>query len=265
MAGINLDDLFEEAPEDAKLVGEQLTGGLSIRNKPQHMAVKDTSEKAVYDEYKVLLYAIDISGSMAEPLISENAADYDWPPQLKDFVKKFGNSEYIGEDIKDLMALIDLVDEEELKKTITSLNPNRFGIYRKPASIGNKMDLVRKSVADLVDRRYEKNPNARVALMTFNTDAQIEAATRDSIKTALHGMYPAGGTNIYAAVTEALRYFEKYPSPVGLHHIVLVTDGEDWNAVQVVELKEKMKELGLGTHIKPQEFVEINMDWFKSF
>jgi hypothetical protein len=39
-----------------------------------------------------------------------------------------------------------------------------------------------------------------------------------------------GGTDILEAIREAMELCRKNPSPVGIHHIILVTDGEDFQA-----------------------------------
>jgi len=39
-----------------------------------------------------------------------------------------------------------------------------------------------------------------------------------------------GGTDILSAIREAMELCRKKPSPVGIHHIIMVTDGEDYQA-----------------------------------
>lgn len=245
--GVNLDNLFndKQASQEGNSTVQDLV--VSPKSKVQGTVKEDTSHKAIYDQYQQLLYAIDISGSMSSPLPSKSIADYEWPAEpLRSYIPKFFiNEEGLVPEEEELLKLLVEADDVMIKHAIIKIGPERYNIYQNYAIRQSKMDLVKKAVKDLVDRRYTKYPDARVILMPFDAEANIVAATWDDIKFKLQGLQPNGGTNIFKAVKTALEYFEKYPSPVGLNHIVLVTDGDDWRAVEVETLLEKMVELGV--------------------
>lgn len=246
--GINLDNLFD----DKKPIVEEASGVMDVAVTPKVQIKKgktkeETSTNGIYDQLKTLFYSIDISGSMDAPIDTDKPQSWDWPLDLKNHIsRQLSYSDDLSEHEQELKNMLGEATDEQLKEVLVSLGPTSYGIYTKFEPTNTKMNLVKTAVADLVDRRYEKFPDARVVLQTFNFDSTIEAATHESIKTRLASLTANGGTNIYGAVVQALAYFEQYPSPVGLNHLIIVSDGEDWQAMQIKEdLLGRMKEQGV--------------------
>jgi hypothetical protein len=248
MAGVNLDDLFNDKKP---VTTDEEQGVMDVvvtpKAKTKEKTKQETSTSGIYDQLQTLMYSIDISGSMANPIKSDSPSVWDWPQDLKNHIQRqlgyaFGE---LSEREIELQGMLETATEDQLKEVILGLGPTNYAIYYKLEARNTKMELVKKCVADLVDRRYEKYPDARVVLETFNADATIEAATHESIKTRLAGLYPNGGTNILYAVQQALSYFRQYPSPVGLNHLIIVTDGDDWGAMEVKNLLPEFKEMGV--------------------
>lgn len=247
--GINIDDLMNNQTEDTNETGVM---DLAVTPKTKTKVkgeTKETGTNNIYDQLKTLMYMVDISGSMLNPIKASSVTEYEWPENLKDYIKRqlaFTDVGELTEKEKELSDMLDSATDAEIKVAVINQGPKFYGIYSKPSQRGSKMDLVKKCIADLVDRRYEKFPDARVVLGTFNNEATIEAADKVTIKMKLSQLIPNGGTSIYNAVSQALGYFKQYPSPVGLNHLIIVSDGEDWNAIQIKEdLFEQMKEQGV--------------------
>ena len=237
MGGTNLDDIFG----GASAAEDSISGvtDLVVVNKPTVAKVAEqTSAATLMDRYKTLFFLVDRSGSTSEVLFSSKVEDYEWPENLVEHIKRI--TRYSIEDAE----LLASTEEVDLKQKIIELGPAKFNIYQN-SNKQDKLGLMKQAVKDLVDRRIEKYPDAKMVLVTFDNETTIEATDKVSIKSALDSLYPRGGTNIYLAVSETLAYAKRFPSSVGLNHIILVTDGEDWGSIKVKELIPQMQELGV--------------------
>jgi hypothetical protein len=246
---IGLDNLFSDKQPMSATKGDIMDLVIAPKVKKQAIQAKvETSAAAICDQFAVKLYMVDSSSSMMDSCVEINDIQYDWPEDkdLKSYLHNVLSHTY-GRS-KEVLAFRDIIDETpnaELKMAMIDMGPREFGIYPKRDPVSTKMSLVKKCIAGLVDRRYEKLPDARIALGSFTTNALIEASDHNNIKLRLQELQAGGGTDIINAVNEALIYFEKYPSAVNVHQLILVTDGEDWSAVKIVDMIPRMLDLGV--------------------
>lgn len=122
-----------------------------------------------------------------------------------------------------------------------------------------KYELVRAVVARYIRDRVHKYPDAKFyGIMFDSTVHRIEKEeklegrfvkrppTAEEIITAVYeNDFYGGGTNITAGLRAAVALCKRSPSPVKLHHIIMVTDGLDYRAIECVQFVEKMQELGI--------------------
>lgn len=106
-------------------------------------------------------------------------------------------------------------------------------------STERKIDSVRGAIKKFAEKRFQRFPDAQVGVYIFGTEAKVlcHAGTgKDAVLEAVNRLdSDQGGTNIAQAVELGVSMIKAAPSRVGAHHIVLVTDGEDWSAGEKVE------------------------------
>lgn len=110
-----------------------------------------------------------------------------------------------------------------------------------------KMDVMKKAASAFIKERFDKNPEAQVLAYAFDHQISLlsNEITADALLKAVDQMHPTGGTDIYQAVSIALKEFNRAPSAVGSHHIVLVTDAESSDGEAVESLLPKLKDAGI--------------------
>jgi hypothetical protein len=226
----------------------------------------------MYDRFSKLLYAIDASGSMAEGMLNEDTINqYKWTPEiLAQFRDKMKADKSLSDDIEEwdedaeeevMRAFpldVDGMGDDELKMYILTENlQQKYSIHvDMDYSRGSrkrqrtKMAALKDAAKNFVHDRFLKFKDARVGVFSFEDSPQllcVAGATEDEVMAAINRLPDAGGggTNIYRAVERVVGECKKRPSEVGLHHIVLVSDGCDYGAAQVEGLVPKMKELGI--------------------
>lgn len=143
-------------------------------------------------------------------------------------------------------------DDEDLKDRILRADltgylniPTDFS--KKPIKPPTRMDIVKKLAKQEIMNRVKKFPKGRIAVVPFGDQpitlfddgdpAQLET---ELDKLTDHGMtvthadgtssYAGGGTDILKAIRSGMEICRNKPSAVGIHHFILVTDGEDYTA-----------------------------------
>jgi hypothetical protein len=130
-------------------------------------------------------------------------------------------------------------DDEDLKsRIITHDLISFFGIpvdWTKHAKQPpTRLELVRKLAKSELEARFQKYPNSRVAVIPFATTPEVrfDDGTAAQLWPILEKLEQGlgGGTDILAAIRLAMEICRKNPSQVGVHHFILVSDGEDYVA-----------------------------------
>jgi len=107
-----------------------------------------------------------------------------------------------------------------------------------------RIDLVKRLAKQELENRFKKYPNSKISVIPFGDrpvvlfddgDPKDLWSALDRLKTcfSLDGTYEqstGGGTNILGAIRKAIDVCRAKPSPVGLHHFIIVSDGEDYHA-----------------------------------
>lgn len=233
----------------------------------------------MYDRFSKLLYAIDASGSMGEGMLSEDSLKrYKWTPELLESFRAAmradqqlleegdtvddGPEEWLDEEDQEAPQEapshvdVDAMTDEDVKRMIVFNHlDQRYNIdlqmdYSVRLKSRSKMMALKDAAKDFVHQRFQKFPDAKVAVFQFEDHPQMLCAAGASEQEVLNAInrlpdMGGGGTNIYRAVDRVVNECQKRPSEVGLHHIVLVSDGCDGGGVKVKELVPKMKELGI--------------------
>jgi len=239
----------------------------------------------MYDRYSKLLYVIDSSVSMASGMLTdESVKQYTWTPELlqefrdrmkdayqedldewKDWCKdERADLRDQGLDADEIREALDeqkpedpsSMDDESLKKAIvfedlaTKFNIGLQRNYSFRARSRSKMTAVKDAAKKFVNERFRKFQDARVGVFKFSDHPTLlcaagasEAEVMEAINRLPEG--GDGGTAIFEAVSRAVNECKKRPSEVGLHHIVFVSDGEDYSGTEVIDLLPKMKDLGI--------------------
>jgi len=133
-------------------------------------------------------------------------------------------------------------DDEELKERIVRVDAvGEFGIQvdwanhdKKPPT---RMELVKTLAQSEIKNRFKKFPDSRIAVIPFGSYPKVifNDGTPDQLWPLLEemgeGYSGAGfGTDMLSAIAKAMEVCRDKPSPVGVHHFIMVSDGEDGNA-----------------------------------
>lgn len=225
----------------------------------------------MFDHYQKKIYLFDESGSMSEGMAPEDERQlYKWTPDVltsfRNFIESHLAGEIIAEDpdldpvealkeAKDEMKSGDLYDDEKLKTYILQNKIQTIAKHIKLEEVSSwtlhserKIDAVRGAMKKFVEQRFKKFPDAQVAVFGFTTETKVKCyagALKEEVLAAVDQLSSSGGTQIFQAVERAITECKRRPSKVGAHHIVLVTDGQDYSALKVAELIPKMKEMNI--------------------
>jgi hypothetical protein len=143
-------------------------------------------------------------------------------------------------------------DDEDLKDRILRADLTGYlGIQldfsKKHIKPPTRMDIVKKLAKQEIMNRVRKFPKSRIAVVPFGDQpvtlfddgdpAQLETELdklTDQGMTVVHAdgshSYAGGGTDILKAIRSGMEICRNKPSAVGIHHFILVTDGEDYTA-----------------------------------
>ncbi|MHA1215924.1 MAG: VWA domain-containing protein [Candidatus Thorarchaeota archaeon] len=97
-----------------------------------------------------------------------------------------------------------------------------------------KIDLVRRLGRQEIMHRLTKYPDADVVAIMFNHDPtmifdsrNVASSVEDELNGAIDALQISGGTKILRALHAAFDAINLRPSEIFVHHIVVVSDGED--------------------------------------
>lgn len=236
-------------------------------------AGEGTTLTDMYDRFSKLLYAIDSSGSMGEGMVNDDYVNqFKWTPEiLEKFRLAMEESKYFErqlkaerEDMEDLEYAADaeeVIDVRSLTDAQLKMEIIKEGLsdeysiplemdYKKRSKSRSKMMALKDAAKNFVHSRFQKFADARVGVFSFEDSPSLlcaAGASEEEVMSSINRLPDngGGGTNIYRAVDRVVNECKKRPSEVGLHHIVLVSDGCDYGGIQVKSLVPKMKELGI--------------------
>lgn len=242
-------------------------------------AGEGTTLTDMYDRFSKLLYVIDSSGSMGEGMLSDDSLKlYKWTPEIleqfrvameaddtlvEEEPEQFDEDEEFleeseEEDPEQILEHIDVraMSDNEIKMAvIRDRLDSKYNIhlemnYSARLKSRSKMMALKDAAKEFVHIRFMRFKDARVGVFSFEDRPKLLCAAGASEEEVMNGIerlpdFGGGGTNIYAAVEQVVNECKKRPSEVGLHHIVLVSDGCDGGGVRVRDLVPKMKELGI--------------------
>lgn len=130
--------------------------------------------------------------------------------------------------------LILTADDEELKRLIVQfklidafgIKPNWQKHDRQPPT---RIDVVKQLAKQEIERRFARYPRSRIAVISFDSSPNtlFDDGTPDQLWPALEQLHAYGGTDILAAIRMGMDVCRKAPSKVGIHHFIVVSDGED--------------------------------------
>lgn len=142
-----------------------------------------------------------------------------------------------------------LGDDKDIKERIIRLGlTDHFGIIPNPAHADKtpptRLEAVKRLAKQEIQNRINKYRDAKVAFVAFALQAELrydsglDVGFNDDnnqpmdFMTLLNDLEIGlgGGTEILTAIRKAMDSCRKNPSSVGLHHFVLVSDGDDYAA-----------------------------------
>lgn len=211
-----------------------------------------TDMAKVYDEHKRLFLVVDKSGSMDAGMLESYGPgmlaprDYDaevvqnmyaqYTIALQD--KLFWSCETPSTPLSSMVdAFVKAHGSKGLEEIKTELNQHiDVGFYlgvpikdQYRTKLATKMDTLKKLAVKAAEDRYAKYPNAKLTVVAFDGETKFQdCATLQEAKTFINKLKADGGnTDIVLALRSVAASCAKAPSAVNLHHVVLVTDGED--------------------------------------
>lgn len=105
------------------------------------------------------------------------------------------------------------------------------GFSIKPTStIPSRIQLVATVVRTLIEKRFDKYPDADVSAFAFDTSVhQLESRPKEQLLSEISNLprRTGGGTSIQLAFKAAFELIRKQPSAMEMNHIIVVTDAED--------------------------------------
>ncbi len=117
----------------------------------------------------------------------------------------------------------------------------------KYRTLKSKLAIIQQQAVKFVAERYDKYNNPDVTVIAFNERPHLVATAcpKDKMLREINGLSPCGGTSIAYAIEAAVQVCEQRPSAMGVHHLVLITDGEDGCTKNYVEgaLRNRMEAL----------------------
>jgi len=157
----------------------------------------------------------------------------------KMFFLAYGLEPVIGKELRIYVI------RQQLHKAYDDLKLVETGV--KPTSMG-KIDVMKNAAKQFIGERFDRHPDAKVYAYQFDDIVELMTAdiSKDGLLQAVDRLYPRNGTNIFAALDVALKELKRSPSPMALHQIVLVTDGETSEGEWIEkELLPRMKAQGV--------------------
>jgi hypothetical protein len=219
-----------------------------------------------YTEHAKLVYCFDVSSSMSAQVAKSYISQYAWTPALMATIRAriesaidhcnaidpmaviTGAAELDPED-ETLLKLVDPtpgpnglalgnVTDEELQERIVRDNlmaelnvPMDFS--KKQEQPPSRMDLMKRCAKSEIEKRFKKYPASRVAVIEFGSAAELafDDGKPEQLWPVLNRMYEYGhlssSTDIMGAIRAAVETCRAKPSVVGIHHVIITSDGCD--------------------------------------
>jgi len=231
------------------------TSSMALTVKRDEGKPKVTKLDAIYEAHAKLVFLFDCSSSMSERLSQNYVEMFLWSKPIFEAVAKKAEEVFASDPAGTfifgsaavLWRMVDPqtgkfhMEEDEVKRQL--VQHDLTGLFNVPVdwakhkeTTPSRSDVVRRIARKEIERRLDKFPDSNIAVVFFNQNPSLEFnnGTREQLFTALDRIYAAGGTDILEAIKKGLRACEDSPSSVGLHHFVMVSDGEDNRASQVI-------------------------------
>lgn len=130
------------------------------------------------------------------------------------------------------------------------LNRHGYYDYDDPKNGNYRYAIMRSAVAKMVEQRLAESPDAQLNVFKFAAKPSpvFASNSKNEIKTMLETQITANGgsTNICACFEYALNWVEKHPNDVGVYHMMLVTDAEDYiSESTAIEYEQRFRKAGI--------------------
>ena len=250
--------------------------GLVLRRTALETESKIKPLSGVYDEHQKLVFLFDCSGSMNQQIAASYEDQYSWPEAKMAEIREKAEAAFaakvqvdlisdeglramemfmLGAEVLTLATMCGQVTGKalpdlELQQAIIRGNLLiDFGITvnwlthdGKPPT---RIEVVKTLAHNELKTRLAKYPNGGMAVLRFGSDANVLYEDGRDVSTLWNTVDSLlandGGTDVGNALAAGMEVCRKKPSPVGIHHFVLITDGEDWTTFGsdwVVSLKQ---------------------------
>ena len=236
--------------------------GLVLRRTALETESKIKPLTGVYDEFQKLVFMFDCSGSMASLIARSYEDQYSWTPENMADIRAKAEAAFAAK------AAVEAIQDEDIRCTeMMLLGPEVFELaswcddtgkakpdlelqqavirtskfsdfsvqvnWEKHTGVPpTRIDVVKKLAHSELAKRVAKYPKGKLAVIRFGSEAQIlyeEGHDEAQLWAAVDGLNTNdGGTDILQALAAGMETCRKSPSKVGIHHFVLVTDGEWW-------------------------------------
>lgn len=147
-----------------------------------------------------------------------------------------------------LYVLMDIDVRQQGQKRRVPLNL-ALVIDRSTSMKGTRLDNVKMAAVDLIDMLQ---PEDRLAVISFSDRARVEYSSSMSqdkvaLRSAVMGLMPAGGTEIYQGLLTALHEVSAYPTDKYISYVILLTDGHTYgDDEKILNLANMAKAQGVG-------------------
>lgn len=256
--------------DNMKLKGNEIAmrSGNELVEKPSVLKKLNT----VYDEHAKLVFLFDVSGSMMSLIARTFTDQYNWTPEIVAKIKADVSAAVtkanslmmgVGTDLlteveTKLIQMSDKFrgpnntftftpkdDEELAERVVRNDLIGHFGVdinwERHSDKPLKRIELVKTLAKSELENRFKKYPNSRVAVIPFGSfpDVMFNDGEPADLWPKLDELCigwgnAGGGTDILNAISAAMDVCREKPSPVGIHHFIVVSDGEDGRADQAL-------------------------------
>ncbi len=246
MANINLSNV--------KLTGTELTRR-TVEEGPKVRSLGD-----IYDEHAKLVFLFDVSISMNWQITSKGYVEtYLWPADMSAIRKQIEDAAVAFAAAVDFMSGTGVppagfvespvakvffghldtegklsISDDDLKAELVRHDfLSTFGVAidwtKHSETVPKRIDLVKRLAKVEMEKRIKRYPKGGMAVITYNEQSNIvfNDGTEAELWQALKALEPSGGTDTLTAIRTGMEVCREKPSKVGVHHFILVTDGED--------------------------------------
>jgi Mg-chelatase subunit ChlD len=141
------------------------------------------------------------------------------------------------------LSLSTCTDEELKERVVRATLMDHFGIEvnwsrHGSASAPTRLECVKKLARQELEKRFAKYPQSQVSMVRFGSFAEslFNDGTAVDLWPVLDNLSIGcgGGTDILAGIRKGMDTCRKAPSQVGVHHFIVVSDGEDGEADRTI-------------------------------